>query len=102
MCAHGDTVPVHVHRPEMVVQGVTFPARWSVAPIDRCIAPIVAALVNGGVYTIDSCCGHGRGPGSIILADGRWLVVSSGRAEALRMIDGREPATDPAEPGREE
>lgn len=43
--------------------------------IDACIAPIVKALNDAGIKTRQSCCGHGKGPGSIELADGRQLVV---------------------------
>jgi hypothetical protein len=50
-------------------------AYWKTAPIDRCIAPIVAALQAGGINMRASCCGHGAGDGSIDLADGRRLVV---------------------------
>jgi hypothetical protein len=42
---------------------------------DPCIAPLVAALNTGGVATTWSCCGHGRRPGAIGLADGRQLHV---------------------------
>lgn len=73
MCKHGDTV--------------LFPAEWFPASygkinsrkqmieIDRCISDIVLALNRGGVYTISSCCGHGKGPGDILLADGRKLIL---------------------------
>lgn len=46
--------------------------------IDSCIAPIVKALNDGGVETVASCCGHGKGPGRISLADGRDLNVGGG------------------------
>lgn len=44
--------------------------------IDSCIAEIVDALNRGGVRTIGSCCGHGKGDGDVLLADGRRLVVT--------------------------
>lgn len=44
-------------------------------PIDSCIAPIVKALNEGGVETIASCCGHGKGPGRITLTDDRELFL---------------------------
>lgn len=85
MCAHNDCVPLVLS---------TF--GWEVSPddptraqyanepptrrewlIDRCIAPIVAALDAAGVYMLGSCCGHGNGPGEITLADGRRLFVAS-------------------------
>jgi len=43
--------------------------------IDSCIASIVEALNKSGIRTIASCCGHGKIDGSIILADGRELLV---------------------------
>ena len=50
-------------------------ARWAEKPIDTCIADIVKALVEAGIYTDGSCCGHGSEPGSIILSDGRILDI---------------------------
>lgn len=44
-------------------------------PVDSCIAPLVDALNRAGIHTLDSCCGHGKGPGSIRLMDGRELIV---------------------------
>jgi hypothetical protein len=54
--------------------------------IDRCIAGIVAALNAGGVCTVASCCGHGRGPGSIVLDDGRELLIARTRDDAERVL----------------
>lgn len=59
--------------------------RVAVKPIDSCIAPIVLALNMAGIQTVASCCGHGRGPGFIALADGRELVI---RAEPEEVSDG--------------
>jgi len=68
----------------MVLVEITVPAslsytgeaRRATRGIDPCIAQIVQALNAGGVATVASCCGHGRGAGSIVLADGRELVIS--------------------------
>jgi tRNA(Phe) wybutosine-synthesizing methylase Tyw3 len=49
--------------------------RWAIKPVDRCIADIVQALNDAGIYTASSCCGHGKIPGSILLYDGRELVI---------------------------
>lgn len=49
--------------------------RGAVVYVDRCIAPIVRALNREGIYTVASCCGHGKIPGSIVLEDGRELLV---------------------------
>ncbi|HEY0169894.1 MAG TPA: hypothetical protein VGB98_02490 [Pyrinomonadaceae bacterium] len=44
--------------------------------VDSCIAPIVRALNGVGVVTVASCCGHGKQPGNIALADGREIVIA--------------------------
>lgn len=73
MCQWGDTVEVRVP----IVSGLshTGEARWATKPIDRCIAPLVKALNDAGIFTVESCCGHGRGSGGIWLADGRELEI---------------------------
>jgi hypothetical protein len=38
--------------------------------IDACIAPVIQHLVNNGIRTEASCCGHNRESPSIILSDG--------------------------------
>jgi len=43
--------------------------------IDPCLNNIIKALNDSGIKTIASCCGHGRQPGSIILGDGRELII---------------------------
>jgi hypothetical protein len=55
---------------------VQMPINGRVVNIDSCIAHIVAALNAGGVLTKACCCGHGKRPGSIILADGRELMIA--------------------------
>lgn len=59
-------------------------AHRAVKPVDRCIAPLVRWLVGHGVPTAGSCCGHGRHLGSIVLADGRELVVNVTSMETRR------------------
>ena len=44
--------------------------------IDKCIAPIVKALQEGGIDMRASCCGHRKGNGKILLQDGRELIIS--------------------------
>lgn len=73
MCEHGDTVTLRVNIPANLSH--TGEARWTHKPIDRCIFAIVAALNEAGILTAASCCGHGKGPGSIVLQDGRELVI---------------------------
>lgn len=63
---------------------------------DRCLAPLVAALNGGGVATVASCCGHGKRPGNIALADGRQLFIADPvDAEAIhRFLHGRQHQGD--------
>lgn len=81
MCEHGTTVTL----PVVVPRDLSYTGRPEVRakPIDSCIAPIVAALNAAGTPTRSSCCGHGRVPGNIALADGRWLIVT----DSARQID---------------
>lgn len=51
--------------------------RWAEKAIDSCIAPIVKALNDAGIETTCCCCGHGKGPGRIDLADGRIIYIES-------------------------
>lgn len=41
------------------------------------VADLVTALCLGGVSTAASCSGHGHRPGSIVLKDGRHLMILS-------------------------
>jgi hypothetical protein len=43
--------------------------------IDFCIADLVAALNAANITTVASCCGHGGIRGSIVLEDGRELII---------------------------
>lgn len=43
--------------------------------VDSCIADIIQALNNTGIRTVASCCGHGKQPSSIILADGKEIRI---------------------------
>lgn len=54
------------------------------APIDPCIAQVVAALNDAGIPTTSSCCGHGNRPGTISLGDGREILIMCDFAEARR------------------
>lgn len=73
MCEWGDTVRV-----EVLVQAelnCTERTERKRVQIDRCIAPLVAALDAAGIDMRSSCCGHGKGPGEIVLQDGRRVTV---------------------------
>ena len=43
--------------------------------VDLCIADIVAALNAANIVTDGSCCGHGKIAGTVLLEDGRSIVV---------------------------
>ncbi len=73
MCKHGEDTLVEVLIPaDLSCNGV---AHWKWAKIDRCIAAIVNALQGAGINMRGSCCGHGKGDGSIELEDGRVLII---------------------------
>jgi hypothetical protein len=73
MCSWGDTRLLRVLIPASLSH--TGAARLDMKPVDSCIADIVDALNAAGIYTANSCCGHGKEPGSILLHDGRELTV---------------------------
>lgn len=50
-------------------------SHWKRMKIDKCIAPIVKALQDGGINMRGSCCGHGKMDGDIHLQDGRILII---------------------------
>ena len=72
MCEHDDTVPMWL--PTEHAPG------WKMRPVDRCIAPLVAALRSAGYETIGSCCGHGKRDATVMLADGREVVLRNQEA----------------------
>lgn len=43
---------------------------------DPCLVPLVRALYEGGFPTVASCCGHGKQPATVALADGREVFVA--------------------------
>ena len=72
MCQHGEVEKVIIGDREV--------------PIDKCIAPIVRALNNGGILTGISCCGHGEGDGAIMIyykEQYRLLIVCPEGKESL-------------------
>lgn len=72
MCEWGDDVEILV---PMHPDTTGKPFHWAVRKIDSCLVPMITALNNAGIYTLNSCCGHGKSLGSIILHDGRELVI---------------------------
>ncbi len=79
MCEHGDTELVPVWIPPD--QSSTGEWKRTMAPIDRCIAPIVRGLDSAGVLTRGCCCGHGKQEGTIVLYDGRELIIKAKEGE---------------------
>jgi hypothetical protein len=75
MCKWGNTVNLNVPIPAQDSHTSEF--RWASKPIDRCIAPIVQALNDSGIYTRSCCCGHGEQDGTILLHDGRVIRVKT-------------------------
>lgn len=71
MCEWGNTVKV-----EVAIPSHTGKARQTVVDVDRCIAPLVSLFNANGMPTTASCCGHGQLPGTILLADGRWVIIA--------------------------
>ena len=61
------------------------------------------ALNNTGIPTVASCCGHGKRPGNVVLADGREIILAPD-FETARKVDGAFPPLWPrlGEPGYEE
>lgn len=74
MCEWGTTKPVEVRI--QAEESHTGQPYWRTVDVDACIAPIVAALQAAGIDMRGSCCGHGKGPGEITLADGRALFIA--------------------------
>ncbi len=68
MCAPGENVDVWVEVPATLSH--TGAARRALVPIDRCLAPLIEALNAAGFKTANCCCGHGKGPPSIVFHDG--------------------------------
>jgi len=95
MCEHGTTTRVYLLR----TSASGGPPAYGPVEVDACIAPLVAALNDAGFRTVASCCGHGRRPGSIALADGRCLSIYADRAEWER-AEGLWPLTIHGEPRR--
>ena len=73
MCNWGESEEVLVFIPSWL--SYTHKDRFAFKKIDKCIAPIVKALNFNGIYTTQSCCGHGKGDGRIDLLDGRTLIL---------------------------
>lgn len=73
MCMWGTHRKCMVAIPETLSHTVSVRDAW--VDVDECIADIVDALNRGGVLTANSCCGHNKADGSILLHDGRELII---------------------------
>jgi hypothetical protein len=62
--------------------------------VDSCISDLVKALNEAGFRTVASCCGHGKRPGNIALADGRELIIAADYATG-RSVDAAFPPINP-------
>jgi hypothetical protein len=72
MCQHGEVEKVKIDGREIFV--------------DKCLAPIIQALNDGGIITSISCCGHGDGDGAIMTyykEQYRLLIVCPEGKESL-------------------
>jgi hypothetical protein len=86
VCRQGDTVNLWIP---------TRRAFGEYASVDRCIAPLVAALNATGFETVASCCGHGRQPGNVILRDGREIFIAPDFDTARLVNAAFPPINDP-------
>lgn len=84
MCNQGEYELVKVKIPADLSH--TGKSYWKKAKIDKCIAPIVKALQEGGIDMRESCCGHGQRDGDIHLQDGRILVIKKDGDKYLREL----------------
>jgi hypothetical protein len=67
-------------------------ARFTLAKIDSCIAPLIQRLNAAGVFTTNCCCGHGKGEGCIILQDDSRLYVQQSDEGAWKLIRTEPPS----------
>lgn len=74
MCEHGTNVLMYVPIPAEIAFDGKF--RWDWKDVDACLAPMIQALNDAGIYTTNCCCGHGKSNGKIYLHDGRVLEIT--------------------------
>ena len=79
----------HSNREEAMIAVERGPDGTPTVWCDPCLAGLIQTLNDGGVRTIASCCGHGRRPGRVSLADGRQLFILDEAQAAV--IDGLWP-----------
>lgn len=69
-----------------------------VAYVDPCIQPLVQAINDAGILTLNCCCGHGMRPGWIALEDGRQILIAKDWDE-MRVMDAGFPTLSVSEQG---
>lgn len=89
MCEWGNEVTLKVPIPASCSHTGEF--RWDNKPIDECLAPLVQALNDAGLYTGAACCGHGKQPGFISLHDGTILTVIRPNFSTVPYAEGEGP-----------
>lgn len=67
MCEQNTTVSFKILNAE---------GEWRPIDVDKCIAQIVFDFNSIGLITVASCCGHGKRPANIALADGREIIIA--------------------------
>lgn len=70
MCKWNTCIDVKLCKPRPVSKRI-------IVKVDSCIANIVQALNDSNIETIGSCCGHRKDDGSILLADGREILIKN-------------------------
>lgn len=78
MCEWGNDVVLYVPIPAHLSH--TGALHWDYKGVDACLAPLIQALNDAGIFTSNSCCGHGQSAGTIHLHDGRVLSIEEARA----------------------
>lgn len=73
MCEWGNTVNLKVPIPANLSHTGEF--RWDIKSIDSCLADIIQALNDVGIYTAGCCCGHGKDDGYLVLHDLRTFII---------------------------
>ena len=73
MCKWGTTKTIELNIPANLSS--TGRKKLKKVEIDSCIVFLVKALNSAGILTVASCCGHGKHPGNIALADGREIII---------------------------
>lgn len=85
MCKQGETISFTILNAKLEPRLID---------VDKCISEIVRAFNAMGIITVASCCGHGKRPGNIALADGREIIIAPD-FETGRKIDSIFPPLNP-------